>query len=161
MILLALGSNLDFCGMPPATILMHAVSAIGAIAPVDRLSTLYANPAWPDPRDPTFCNAVLSLMSAPPPDALLDALQGIEAAFGRRRTRRNAPRTLDIDILAYDDLRSFGPRLILPHPGVEDRLFVLEPLAEIAPAWLSPRSGKPVGELLKAARQQQDAPATA
>lgn len=161
MILLALGSNLDFCGMPPATIMIHAVRAIGKIAPIERVSQLYAYPAWPDPQDPVFCNAVVALKDAPPAETLLDALQGVEAAFGRRRTRRNAPRTLDIDILAYGDARSFGPRLILPHPGLEERLFVLEPLAEIAPAWVSPRSGRSVGDLIRAARQQHEATAPA
>jgi 2-amino-4-hydroxy-6-hydroxymethyldihydropteridine diphosphokinase len=160
MILLALGANLEFCGLAPEHTLVHAMRAVEAIAPIKNSSRLYAFPAWPDPADPPFCNAVLSLASAPSPADLLQALQGIEAAFGRRRNARNAPRTLDIDILAYDELKSLDPRLVLPHPGLEDRLFVLEPLAEIAPDWVSPRSGKTAADLLKAFRKPVAKPAT-
>lgn len=112
-------------------------------------SSLYGSPAWPNPADPPFVNAALGLLSAPPPATLLAALHGIEAAFGRRRALKNAPRTLDLDLLAYGGLRSDGP-LLLPHPGLESRDFVLAPLAEIAPDFRSPASGRTIAGLLAA-----------
>jgi 2-amino-4-hydroxy-6-hydroxymethyldihydropteridine diphosphokinase len=118
---------------------------------VERRSDLYGFPAWPDPSDPPFFNAVAALGAAPPPAQLLQALHAIEASFGRRRGRKNAPRTLDLDLLAYGDHAQEGPPA-LPHPGLEVRDFVLVPLADIAPGFRSPRSGRTVEELLSRLR---------
>ena len=72
------------------------------------------------------------------PTNLLAELQGLEQAAGRERPWRNAPRTLDLDILLYDELQLRGPTLTIPHPRMHERAFVLVPLAEIAPARVTP-----------------------
>ena len=74
--------------------------------------------------------------------ALLEALLAVEAGFGRRRGVPNAARTLDLDLLDYDGSQCSSERLVLPHPRLHERRFVLAPLAEIAPQWRHPRSGK-------------------
>ena len=82
---------------------------------------------------PPFTNAVASLETSLEPVALLDALLEIESRHGRVRTVRWGPRTLDLDLIAYDVVRLDTPRLVLPHPRACEREFVLRPLADIAP----------------------------
>ena len=156
MILIGLGSSLQFCGSAPQEIVRHAVRAIGAFAPVSAVSRLYASPAWPDASDPPFVNAAIAVASGLPPDALLAALHVIEDAFGRRRGRKNAPRTLDLDLLAYG--RQVGRDPALPHPGIAVRDFVLAPLCDIAPDWVSPASGLTAREMLAALGRVTAAP---
>lgn len=135
----------------PADIITGALRALEKIAtPVGR-SRLYGSPAWPDPSDPPFVNAVAAFSAGPPPDGFLAALHAIEAGYGRRRTRRNGPRTLDLDLLDYNGLiRSPGldGALALPHPGIAERAFVLAPLAEVAPDWRHPVLGASAAGLL-------------
>jgi len=98
---------------------------------------------------PTFLNAAAigeSTLSAP---AILDVLLAIEAGFGRERPAPKAPRTLDLDLILYGSDIIKTPGLTVPHPRFRDRLFVLEPLAEVAADWVDPVTGKTVGELLK------------
>ncbi len=147
MILIGLGSSLPFCGRAPQDVIGLALLVLEARFGLSRASGLFSSPAWPDAAEPPFINAAVALRNAPAPAALLQDLHGIEAAFGRRRTLKNAPRTLDLDLLAYGDRVSSGPP-ILPHPGLETRDFVLAPLAEIAPDFRSPRSGKAMSALL-------------
>ena len=87
---------------------------------------------------PDFINAVVALETALAPDALLAELQRIERAAGRERPYRNAPRTLDLDLLRHGDATLDTPTLALPHPRMRERAFVLLPLAEIAPALVAP-----------------------
>lgn len=144
---------MSFCRKPPADIITCALGALAKIARLAARSRLYESPAWPDPSDPPFINAVARLETPLRPQALLAALHAIEAGFGRRRSVRNAPRTLDMDILDYRGQRrqpSAASALVLPHPGLETRDFVLAPLAEIAPDWRHPISGKTAGALLAA-----------
>jgi 2-amino-4-hydroxy-6-hydroxymethyldihydropteridine diphosphokinase len=82
---------------------------------------------------PDFVNAVARVHTRLPPLALLDALQAIEKRHGRERPHRNAPRTLDLDLLLYGDLRLDTPRLTLPHPRMAERAFVLMPLRDLEP----------------------------
>jgi 2-amino-4-hydroxy-6-hydroxymethyldihydropteridine diphosphokinase len=91
---------------------------------------------------PDFVNAVASLRTALAPEALLQAILDIELKFGRDRSYKNAPRTLDLDLLLYDDLVYLSDRLQLPHPRMHQRAFVLAPLIEIAPDIAIPSHGK-------------------
>jgi 2-amino-4-hydroxy-6-hydroxymethyldihydropteridine diphosphokinase len=113
-------------------------------------SSDYATPPWGEEQQPPFVNACIEIETALEPHALLEALHEIERAHGRDRSkeRRFGPRTLDLDLLAYDD-RAFDARgLILPHPRLFERAFVLVPLAEIAPD--RPIGGRTASEGLKA-----------
>jgi 2-amino-4-hydroxy-6-hydroxymethyldihydropteridine diphosphokinase len=141
----ALGSNLD----DPAGHIEQAFAALGLL-PGTRLasrSSLYLTQPVGHLDQPEFVNAVAGLITSLPPRPLLDALLGIEASHGRRRTFRNAPRTLDLDLLLYNGLVMNEPGLTLPHPRMLERAFVLLPLAEIAADTLIPGSG-PVGMTL-------------
>jgi 2-amino-4-hydroxy-6-hydroxymethyldihydropteridine diphosphokinase len=88
---------------------------------------------------PDYINAVAELQTTLSAYALLDALQGLELRAGRERPWPNAPRTLDLDLLLYGDLRLDDPRLTLPHPRMRERAFVLRPLADIAPGRVDAR----------------------
>jgi 2-amino-4-hydroxy-6-hydroxymethyldihydropteridine diphosphokinase len=100
------------------------------------------------PPQPRYLNAVLALESGLPPGALLDALRGLEAGALRRRDVRWAPRTLDLDLLLHGGLVMATPGLVLPHPGLSHRRFVLAPLAELAPGLVVPGLGETVAALL-------------
>jgi 2-amino-4-hydroxy-6-hydroxymethyldihydropteridine diphosphokinase len=99
-------------------------------------SSLYRS-APIDSSGPDYINAVAEIRTALDPQTLLHELQALEQAAGRQRPWRNAPRTLDLDILRYGDLKLDSPALTLPHPRMHERAFVLVPLAEIAPALVS------------------------
>jgi 2-amino-4-hydroxy-6-hydroxymethyldihydropteridine diphosphokinase len=105
----------------------------GAVAICARSSD-YRTPPWGDEDQPPFVNACISVTTGLMPQALLERAHAVERALGRNRERerRWGPRTIDIDILAYDDLVLNEPDLILPHPRMFERAFVLVPLAEIA-----------------------------
>ncbi|MGE0410345.1 MAG: 2-amino-4-hydroxy-6-hydroxymethyldihydropteridine diphosphokinase [Amphiplicatus sp.] len=151
MILIALGSNLPFAGAPPAQIMLRALGALQQFGAVEARSRIYRSQAWPDPSDPPFVNAVARFACALGPEALLAALHAVETGFGRRRSAPNAPRTLDLDLLDYRGLiRRAGQAggLILPHPRIAARDFVLAPLAEIAPDWRHPETGECAASLL-------------
>jgi 2-amino-4-hydroxy-6-hydroxymethyldihydropteridine diphosphokinase len=151
MILIGLGSSLPFCALPPQQVIGAAISAINVFAPVCARSRLFASPAWPDPSDPAFANAVIAVEWGGDPETLLAALHRVEDAFGRIRSAKNAPRTLDLDLLAFnDERRPPGGGLTLPHPALAARDFVLAPLADIAPDWRHPDTGMTPGQMLAA-----------
>jgi 2-amino-4-hydroxy-6-hydroxymethyldihydropteridine diphosphokinase len=131
--LLGLGGNL---GDVRAT-LRQAVARLcdGSDVTLVARSSDYATPPWGVEQQPPFVNAAVAVATRLSPHALLDRVQQVERAFGRDRDKeqRWGPRTLDIDILAYDDLAIDDGRLTLPHPRMLQRAFVLVPLAEIAP----------------------------
>jgi len=126
----ALGANLG----DAARTLRGAFAALAALPQTTllRQSSLYRT-APVDSSGPDYLNAVAAIATTLPPLALLQALQSIEQAAGRERPYRNAPRTLDLDLLLYGDTRIDLPELTVPHPRMEARAFVLVPLAEIAP----------------------------
>lgn len=131
----ALGANL---GNARATVL-QAMDDLAAL-PRTRLtarSSLYRS-APVDAVGPDFINAVVALETTLEPETLLVEMQRIEQGAGRERPYRNAPRTLDLDLLHYGDARMDTPTLTLPHPRLAERAFVLLPLAEIAPTWVTP-----------------------
>ena len=150
MILIALGANLPSRAGSPAATLRAALNQLSQNGAVPlAVSPFYETPAWPDPRDPEFVNAVARIDTQLPPAQLMELLHGVEAAFGRARNLRNAPRTLDLDILDYDGRAEQGPP-ILPHPRIAGRAFVLIPMRDVAPGWRDPVSGKSVDELIAA-----------
>ena len=150
MILIALGGNLNSrAGAPARTLDAALASLTKSGVNIQAVSPYYVTPAWPDPSDPPFVNAAARVTTALSPTELLTLLHDTETAFGRVRSIRNAPRTLDLDLLDYDGRVEEGPPA-LPHPRLAERGFVLVPLADIAPDWKHPATGKSVRSLLAA-----------
>ena len=138
-VIVALGSNLKDGYLSCSALLDAALGRFPAVGiTAVRRSSCWRSAAWPDPALPDYVNAVSLVETALAPHALLAALIALEAAFGRRRGQPNAPRTLDLDLIAFGRLAVNEPSLILPHPRCQDRRFVMGPLAEIAPAWRHP-----------------------
>ncbi|WP_088281579.1 2-amino-4-hydroxy-6-hydroxymethyldihydropteridine diphosphokinase [Ideonella sp. A 288] len=131
-----IGANL---GDAPATV-REAIERLHALGPVVA-SPLYRS-APIDASGPDFINAVAALDTAFEPEALLAALQAIEADFGRERPYRHAPRTLDLDLLLHGDTVWATPTLTLPHPRLHLRAFVLRPLLDLAPGLHAPGLGR-------------------
>ncbi len=133
----ALGANL---GDAAATV-QRALQILGDTPGLSlvKASSLYRT-APVDATGPDFINAVAEVVTTLTAPDLLEALQAIEAAEGRERPYRNAPRTLDLDVLLYGNARIDSPRLTVPHPRMHERAFVLVPLAEVAPASVDDRS---------------------
>ncbi|MEJ0025264.1 MAG: 2-amino-4-hydroxy-6-hydroxymethyldihydropteridine diphosphokinase [Rhizomicrobium sp.] len=150
MILIALGANLESRVGVPAQTLDAALTEIERRgAKVVGVSPYYVTPAWPDPSDPPFVNAIARVATERTPHALMAILHDTETAFGRVRSVRNAPRTLDLDLIDYDGRVEAGPP-VLPHPRIAERAFVLVPLADVAPDWIHPVTGKGVAGLIAA-----------
>lgn len=145
----ALGSNLG----DRETQLRSAIAALTPVLARLRVSSfLETEPVDVAGPQPLFLNAAAvgdTDLSAP---ALLDVLLAIEQQFGRERPYDRAPRTIDLDLIFYGDQIIDSPRLVVPHPRFRERRFVLEPLAEIAPEWLDPVTGRTVSQLLSAVR---------
>jgi len=118
-----------------------------------RVSSLYRSAPWGLTDQPDYLNAVALLETTLSADALLARLQAEEEQAGRVRDRRWGPRTLDLDLLWYGSELRDDPALILPHPRLAERTFVLEPLAEIRPAWRHPRTGRTPAEMLEILRR--------
>jgi 2-amino-4-hydroxy-6-hydroxymethyldihydropteridine diphosphokinase len=132
-VLIALGGNV---GDVRATFQKAIANICGmSQAVLKARSSDYATPPWGDQQQPRFINACIEIETSLDPHALLFTLQRIEKKFGRDRAHEQhwGPRTLDLDLIAYDDISIQKPDLTLPHPRLFERAFVLVPLAEIAP----------------------------
>jgi 2-amino-4-hydroxy-6-hydroxymethyldihydropteridine diphosphokinase len=125
--------------------------------PVLARSGWWSSAAWPDPMGPEYRNGVALVEANGGPEAMLEALFSIETSFARERRARNAPRTLDLDLVAHGRLVIDAPGLTLPHPRAHERLFVMGPLADIAPDWRHPVLGLTAAELAKTATVGLDA----
>ena len=152
MIFIGLGANLDSAqfGAPVAT-LGAAVKALASCeCRVLRRSSWYRSAPVPPSDQPWFVNGVVEVSTSLPPHELLACLHSIERKFGRVRTEPDAPRVVDLDLLAYDDL-VLGPPLapVVPHPRLAVRAFVLLPLRELAPDWIDPRTGRSLDVLIE------------
>ncbi len=147
----ALGANI---GEPTATVLA-AITALAGLpeSRVLRSSSLYRTTPVGLRNQPDFINAAAALETALSAEALLDALLDLEVRFGRHRRDRNGPRTLDLDLLLYNDSEIDQPRLTVPHPRLHLRAFVLCPLAEIAPDLTIPGRGSVAAWLPAVANQ--------
>jgi 2-amino-4-hydroxy-6-hydroxymethyldihydropteridine diphosphokinase len=145
---IALGANLPSrAGGPAETIRAALVELARSGVAIERVSKLYSSPAWPDPSDPSFVNAVAEVRTNLSPIQFLELLHATETDFGRTRSKRNAPRSLDLDIIDFGSRVQRGPPR-LPHPRISSRAFVLVPLQDIAPEWMHPVTGESVATLL-------------
>ncbi|TGY87455.1 2-amino-4-hydroxy-6-hydroxymethyldihydropteridine diphosphokinase [Marinicauda algicola] len=150
-IYIALGSNQPYRRKTPAQTLCFALGALRtAGVAVESASRPWKTPAWPDPADPPFANACARIETDLAPESLMVLLHGLEEEFGRARTVRNAPRTLDLDLVDYRGQVRGGGELLLPHPRAHMRAFVLLPLREVAPRWRHPASGEGIDRLIAA-----------
>jgi len=142
---IALGSNLG----DRERLLRDAAAAIAPFVDDIRLSSFYETaPVGVGDDQPTFLNGALSGRTSLTARALLERLLAVEQEFGRKRPYPGAARTLDLDLILYGDrVIDEPPTLIVPHPRFRERLFVLDPLAEIAGEWIDPVTGKAVADL--------------
>ena len=150
--LIALGTNLPYQDISGSALLARAVTQMRAAGLGPRLlSGIWRTDPWPPSAQPVFFNAVAELdPQGRTPQELYAALRTIERAFGRARRQRWGPRTLDLDLIAMAGwIGTFGT-LTLPHKRMQERAFVLAPLAEVAPDWRHPISGRSARELLAA-----------
>jgi 2-amino-4-hydroxy-6-hydroxymethyldihydropteridine diphosphokinase len=152
---IALGSNLASSAGPPEATLAAAVERLGTLGRITARSSLYSTEPVGFAEQPRFVNAVVALETALEPRELLNKLLAIENEFGRDRSASipNGPRTLDLDILLIGHLQINEPGLVLPHPRLAERAFVLVPLHEIAPNLQITDCGRTVEELLQSVHQ--------
>ena len=120
-------------------------------------SDLWRSKAWPDPSQPEYLNAVFAIETQLSAAKLMHTLLEVEQSFGRERSVPNAPRTLDLDLIAYGDEVIDQIDLIVPHPRAAERRFVMGPLSQVAPAWVHPVFGKTALALFEAATVGLDA----
>jgi 2-amino-4-hydroxy-6-hydroxymethyldihydropteridine diphosphokinase len=160
-VIVALGSNQPG-DHPSSEALLEAALALFPRAglPVLARSRWWNSAAWPDPKGNEYRNGVVIVETNNPARVVLEALFAIERSFGRIRGLPNAPRTLDLDLIGFGRQVCDEPGLILPHPRAHDRLFVMGPLAEIAPDWRHPLLGKTATELAQEASIGRDAAAS-
>ena len=140
---LALGTNLG----DRAANLKQAIASLTPQLEVKAKSGVYETPPWGFEDQPKFLNQVLKAKTYLDPEPLLKHLKRLEIALGRKESFPNGPRLIDIDILFYDDLVLNKPSLVLPHPRLHERAFVLLPLMEIAPELRHPVTQKSVREM--------------
>lgn len=126
----------------------RAVRLLGAYGTVVAVSAIHETDPVGGPPQGRYLNAAAIVETDLAPEELLEVTARIESESGRTRTVRNGPRTLDLDVLLYEDETVERPGLTVPHPRMHERRFVLEPLAEIAPEWRVPGLDRSVGELL-------------
>jgi len=154
---IALGCSLPGSYPSREVLLDAAVDALASegLAVAGR-SSWWTSAAWPDPAAPAYLNGVVLVETALPAEAVLATLHRLEARFGRVRAEANAPRTLDLDLIAHGRTVLDGA-VVVPHPRAHERLFVMGPLAQIAPAWRHPVNGRTAADLAAGASVGTDA----
>ena len=154
----ALGSNLGGELGSSRAVLEAALGRFDAAGlTLSNRSSWWRSASWPDPAQPDYLNGVALVETALSAPEVLAALQRIEVELGRERGMRNAPRVLDLDLIAYRRVVLEGEDMVLPHPRAAERLFVMGPLAEIAPGWRHPATGETAAELAAKAIVGKDA----
>ncbi len=151
MILIAVGANLPAPdGSAPLQSCTAAVAAVRAVKGLNfvALSSWYRSAAMPRSSQPDYCNGMIRLDGDVSPLTLLEALQAIEADFGRVRGVLNESRTLDLDIIDINGAIRATPPPVLPHPRAHLRAFVLRPIMDVAPSWRHPTLRQSVSTLL-------------
>ena len=159
VVFIAYGTNVLMDQVPERQSLPYIIAQLKTHSiNVCKFSRLWLSSAWPDPNDPPYRNAILKAHTALAPAAVLAYLHVLEAEAGRVRDHRaNAPRTLDLDLIAHGDAVIDTDGLVLPHPRAHDRAFVMGPLSEIEPDWMHPVLGKTAAELYATATVARDA----
>ncbi len=148
---LSLGSNVG----DRAAQLRNAIARLGAAGRVVAESSLYETEPVEFTEQPWFLNCAVALETDTTPQQLMAAILGIEEEMGRKRVQKKGPRTIDIDILIFGNMIVKSKRLTIPHPAMQHRRFVLEPLAEIAPEAVHPVFNKTIRELRDALPEGQ------
>jgi len=169
--LIALGANLWIGGKPPEATLRNALALLpNETVQIRAVSRFFRSPAYPAGSGPDYVNAVALLSASGDAEYLLERLHAVELQLGRTRLSRWEARVVDLDLLSHgesvlpdaatqaawrrlpaaDQMRSAPDQLILPHPRIADRAFVLVPLAEVAPNWVHPATGQGVAAMLAA-----------
>lgn len=157
-VLIALGSSLGGrFGSSAAAVDAGVTSLSDAGFKIVARSSPWRSKSWPDPTLPDYINALVIVETAWGPAETLARLHAIEAEFGRERGARNAPRVLDLDLIAHGRTVIDDGALVVPHPRAAERLFVMGPLAEIAPDWRHPTSGETAAVLAARANVGRDA----
>ena len=174
--LVAVGSNRSFGEDDPALLVNSALENVGrSIGVIRSQSALYRTPAYPVGSGPDFVNAAIAIDTNLDPETILERLHRLEIRSGRERRTRWSARTLDLDLIAlndvvWPDLETYNhwkmlppeqqqvcapEQLVLPHPRMHERAFVLLPLLDVAPDWLHPATGKTVTEMAAALPGQE------
>lgn len=155
--MVALGCSLPGSYPSREALLDAAIDALGSegLAVAGR-SAWWTSAAWPDPAAPAYLNGVVLVETRLSASEVLEVLHRVEARFGRVRAEANAPRTLDLDLIAHGRAVLDGA-VVVPHPRAHERLFVMGPLAQIAPGWRHPVSGRTATALAAAATVGTDA----
>jgi 2-amino-4-hydroxy-6-hydroxymethyldihydropteridine diphosphokinase len=157
-VLIALGSSLAGRFASREALLEAALDNFPAAGlTLVKRSRWWRSASWPDPTRPDYINGLVLVETALSPSETLATLRRIEADFGRRRDWPNAPRTLDLDLIAHGRTVLDAAGLTLPHPRAAERLFVMGPLAEIAPDWRHPITGDGARDLAARATVGMDA----
>ena len=154
MIILSLGSNLSSKfgdRFKNLEIAMNYLEGYGIL--IEKKSSFYETPSYPNMSDPKFINVIISVKTKLPPIDLMSVLIHIEEKLGRKRNKKNDPRTCDIDIIDYEQkIINFKYRdldLIVPHERMHSRNFVLFPLIEIIPNWIHPQTKENISDIIK------------
>ena len=143
-VFLGIGSNL---GNKKNNIELAKYGLIQNNIKIEKSSNYYESLSWPNPKNPKFLNIVLIIKTNLTPIKLLHICKKIEVSLGRKKRGKNAPRECDIDIIDYNNQKE-NTEIILPHPRMSKRNFVLFPLYEVDKAWTHPISGKPIKKLI-------------
>ena len=159
VVFIAYGTNVQMDVTPERQSLPYIIEQLKAHKViVDDFSRLWLSKSWPDPTNPPYLNAVIRGRADLPAVNILHLLHELEADAGRRRDGRvNAPRTLDLDLIAYGDAIIDDSGLVVPHPRAHERAFVMGPLSEIEPDWVHPGLKQTAAALYRTATIGRDA----